>query len=50
MVYEASYDFPGSYWWDGRKITGEMLPMGAYSFILIIENEIPLKGTVTVIR
>ncbi len=50
LVFENSYNFPGTFYWDGRKATGEIVPMGAYSFILTIENEAPVKGTVTVIR
>jgi hypothetical protein len=50
LVFEASYNFPGSYSWDGCNTSGEMLPMGAYTFILRLENETPLQGSVTIIR
>ena len=50
LAFEASFNFPGTYLWDGRKRNGELLPMGVYTFILEIEDETPLKGSVTIIR
>jgi hypothetical protein len=50
LVFEANYDFPGLYLWDGYNTSGAILPMGAYSFILKCQDESVLKGVVTIVR
>jgi hypothetical protein len=49
-VYEASFDFPGIYSWNGCKNSGELLPMGVYAFIPEIKDEDPMRGSITIIR
>lgn len=50
IIFQQSFDYPDSYYWNGRNNSGNELPMGAYMFILQLDGEGPLYGTVTIIR
>ncbi len=50
LVYQQVFDIEGKYKWYGRNGAGEKLPMGAYLFILKLEQEEPLAGNLTIIR
>lgn len=50
VIYRQVFDYPGTFYWNGRTDTERELPMGVYSFILELEGEQPLVGTVTIIR
>jgi len=50
IVYESYNDFPGTYYWDGSDMRGDLVSMGVYSFILTFTDQLPVQGTVTVVK
>lgn len=50
LVYTEIFDYPGTYQWTGKTNSANDLPMGAYMFILELEEQETLVGTVTIIR
>jgi hypothetical protein len=50
LVYQELFDFLGTYYWPGESGNGNYLPMGAYMFILELDNGESIYGNVTIIR
>jgi gliding motility-associated-like protein len=49
LVWRSEPGYPVA--WDGRDLTGRMLPMGAYYYLILLEAEMkPLKGSVSILK
>ncbi len=50
IIYRVALEPESIYEWNGRTEDGSELPMGAYMFVIEINNQEPFWGTVTLVR
>jgi hypothetical protein len=50
IVYQLKFDGLSELTWNGMSLNNEMLPMGAYPFIIKYQNGNVFRGTVTIVK